>query len=309
MKANRPARDDAAGAETVGAILLFGLFVTVIAYLNVTAVPDAGLKAEEAHYEDVLGALNALQASTEATATPSGVGATASGGFPLSPTRTAGQDFFSFFLAEPALASGEIAFLPDYGNVTVHHYRLGKSDAVVDVGSFTERLPVGRLTFDPHPVFRGAGVAQLEGGGVVTTEGDASSLRFAPPVSVTVSGSTTNVAVKARILNGTAQNAGGSTDIRVALDTEAATLTSPAKNNAQNVTFRLETSYGSAWGAYLNATATAAGLASGSGFETAVSRGTGEGGLDVVTWLVHGTGSGNDVRLTTGIAVHRVRLS
>ena len=50
-------RDEMAGAETVGAILLFGLFVAVITILNVTSVPAAGLAAEEQHHEDVLAAL------------------------------------------------------------------------------------------------------------------------------------------------------------------------------------------------------------------------------------------------------------
>lgn len=304
MKANRAARADEAGAETIGALILFAIFVATIAILNVTAVPSNGLAAEEEHFTSTLSALNGLQAEAE-SATQSG--ATVARSIELAPARSVAQDFFSFFLAAPARASGEILFEPNYGNLTVVHWRQGNPNSFVDLGSWTARLPVGRLTFDPHPIFRTEGLVQLENGGVVTTAPSASLMRYDPPVSVTVAGSNTLVNIQARVFNGTGNSVGGTAPVRIGLMTEASTLTSPASNNAHNLTLRLETDHGAAWGDYLNRTSTAAGLATGAQFFVNVQTGAASA-PDVVTWHVNGTSTGNDVRLTTGISVHRVTL-
>lgn len=306
-QAGEAGRADLAGAETLGALILFGLFVTVIALLNVTAVPDAGLAAEEAHHARVLDALGGLQAEAEAAANPASLGATLSRSVPLGPERDAGQDFFSFFLAEPSRSAGQLSFTHDYGNVTLSHTRQGVPGTVYDVGSPHARFPLGRLTFDPHPHFRPEGVLQWEGGALVATSPEGATLRHAPPVSVAVQGDTTHVSVKVRVLNGTAAELGGTSSVRVGLATEAATLVSPRADNADQVTLRLETAHGEAWGAWLNATSATAGLAAGE-YSTLVQRGAAPGGLDVVTWTVLGTGTGNDVRLTSGLAVQGVRL-
>lgn len=310
MKANHAFRDrpDEAGAETIGAIILFGIFVAVIAVMNVTAVPAAGLAAEETHHARVLEALGGLQAEAEAAGLPGNEGATVGRTLGLGPEQDAGQDFMSFFLATPARATGQLSFTPNYGAITLSHTRAAPPGAVYDIGSATAGFPMGRLTFDPHPVFREPGTLQLENGGLVLATGSAETMRFAPPVTVSVAGGTTHVTVKARALNGTDADVGGTAPLRVALETEAATLNSPAANNADQVVLKLATAHGPAWGAFLNETSTKGGL-SGAQFTTDVSMGTGADGLDVVTWTVAGTGSGNDVRLSSGIAVYRVTVS
>lgn len=309
MKANRRARtDELAGAETVGALVLFGLFVTLVALLNVTAVPNAGRAAEEAHWDATIAILGGLQSEAEAASAPSAVGATVGRVLSLGPEVDPGEDFFSFFLATPARAAGQLTFTPDYGNITLTHTRQSPPGTVVDIGSTTARFPLGRVTFDPHPNFRSEGLLQLENGALLTTTSSSATLRFDPPVTVGVSGGTTYLTVKARVFNGTAQDLGGTAPVRLHLATEAATLTSPAANNADQVVLRLETSYGSAWGAYLNETATAGGLSGGTQHFVDVASDAGASGLDVVTWTVNGTATGNDVRLTTGLAIHGVSL-
>ena len=310
MKANRALRErpDEAGAETIGAIILFGIFVAVIAVMNVTAVPAAGLAAEETHYARVLESLGGLQAEAEAAGLPGNVGATVGRALSLGPEQDPGQDFMSFFLATPARATGQLSFTPNYGAMTLSHTRAAPAGTVYDIGSASAGFPMGRITFDPHPVFRQEGSVQLENGGLVVAHGAAETLRFTPPVTVSVAGGTTHVTVKARALNGTDFDVGGTAAVRVALQTEAATLNAPVANNADQVVLKLETAHGRAWGAFLNETSTRGGL-SGAQFTTDVSMGTGSGGLDVVTWTVMGTGSGNDVRLSSGIAVYGVTVS
>lgn len=305
MKANRRARrDELAGAEVIGALILFAIFVAVIALLNVTAVPNAGLAAEEQHYEATLSHLNGLQAEAESA---TAAGATVARSIELAPERSVGQDFFSFFLASPARSSGELLFEPDYGNLSVLHYRQGVPTAYYDLGAADERLPIGRIVFDPHSNFRGEGLVQLENGAVVTTSGATSSMRFDPPVAVSVAGDTTSVRILGRVLNGTGVSLGGTAPARIGLMTEASTLTSPNSNNAQNATIRIETRHGEAWGELLNRTSLGAGLTANTQFHVAVQRGAGEQ-ADVVTWIVNGTATGNDVRLSTGISVYRVTL-
>lgn len=303
MKANRRARHDEAGAEIIGALILFAIFVAVIAILNVTAVPNAGLASEEQHFQSTLAKLNGLQAEAEGATE---AGSTVAASIELAPDRSVGGDFFSFFLATPARSSGELTFEPDYGNLSIHHYRQGVPTPYYDLGAADKRLPVGRISFDQHPNFRGEGAVHLENGGVVTTNGPASAMRFDPPVSVSVAGDTTHVRILARVLNGTGASHGGTAPVRVSLATEASTLTQPVSNNAQNATLRLETDHGSAWGELLNRTSQAAGLTAGQ-YHVVVLVGVGTQ-PDVVRWVVNGTGAGNDVRLTSGIAVHRVSI-
>lgn len=301
-------RADLAGAETIGAILLFGVFVATIAALNVTAVPDAGLAAEQEHHTRALDAFNGLQADAETIAAPGSQGATVARSLPLAPEADTGRDFFSFFLARPAKAAGEVAFVADYGNLTVSHRVAGQAATVYDVGGPASRVPVGRLAFDPHPMFRNAGIVQLEQGAVVVTDLAGESVRHSPAVSVTMTGTTTHVSVLGRVLNGTDATLGGTGALRLRLVAESATVASPAHPNAESVTLRLETAHGRAWGDELNATSSRAGLVAGTGYETTVSRGAAPGGLDVVAWTVHGVGDGNDVRLTTGLAIFEVKL-
>ena len=312
MKANRSARsalgDEAAGAETVGALILFGIFVGTIAFLNVTAVPQAGLESEELHYLGVLSALNGLQASAE-SATIGGVGSSVSQSLTLGPTQTSGSDFFSFFVATPAQASGELVFNASYGSITVFHTVSGSTTRIYDVGGAAGGLPMGSLVFDPHAIFRPTGIVSLEDGALITTDGSTQTLRYAPPISVSQSGSTTYLTNKSRVLNGTSAAIGGTGPARASFSTEATTLVAPSAANADSATLLVETSYGSAWGSYLNATSVSAGLASGAGFVTTVSQDTGTNGLDVVTWTVTGTGTGNDLRFTTGLSILGVRLS
>lgn len=309
MKANRAARarpDDVAGAEIIGALILFAIFVATIALLNVTAVPSSGLSAEEDHYESTLNALNGLQAEAEGA---SDVGATVGRSIELAPSRNVGQDFFSFFLATPARASGELSFEPDYGNLSVVHHRNGNPADFYDLGSATERLPLGRMSFDPHPIFRDAGIVQLENGGVITTNAaGVGSMRFDPPISVSIQGSTTMVTIQARLLNGTGVSLGGTAPVRLGFRTEAATLSTPASNNAKDFTFHVETDHGSAWGEYLNISSAAAGLTAGTQSYVGVVMGSGAA-ADHVTWIVNGTASGNDILLTTGVAVYDVTVS
>ena len=312
MKANRMARlrrDEVAGAETVGALILFGLFVTVIALLNVTAVPDAGLAAEEEHHQRVLDTLGGLQAEAEAASLPTSTGATVSRALALAPERDVGSDFFSLFLAKPARAAGQVTFASEYGNVTLSHTRNAAPGALYDVGTPDAKFPLGRVTFDPHPNFRQPGLVQLENGAVVTTTPDAETLRQTPAISLSVQGGVTHLTVKVRVFNGSAQDLGGTSGVRVGLETEAATLHSPVSPNANQVVLRLETAHGRAWGAFLNETATEGGL-TGAQFSTVVSMGTAPEGLDVVAWTVSGTGVGgqNDIRLTSGLAILGVRL-
>ena len=309
MKANRSFRaQDEAGAETIGALILFGIFVAVIAVMNVTAVPAAGLAAEETHHARVVEALGALQAEAEAAGLPGNVGATVGRALALGPEQDAGGDFMSFFLATPARATGQLSFTPHYGSITLSHTRAAPPGTVYDIGSATAGFPLGRITFDPHPVFRAPGTVQLENGGLVLASEAGETMRFAPPVTVSVAGGTTHVTVKARALNGTDADVGGTAPVRVALQTEAATLNAPVSNNADQVVLKLETGHGPAWGAFLNETSTTGGLSAGQ-FTTHVSMGTASGGLDAVTWTVLGTGSGNDVRLSSGIAVYGVKVS
>ena len=300
--------EERASAQTVGALILFGLFVTVIALLNVTSVPDAGLAAEEQHHARVLDALGGLQSEAEAASLPTSVGATVSRTLPLAPERDAGGDFFSLFLAQPAQATGQLTFTAGYGNVTLSHTRDGVAGTLYDVGTPDAPFPLGRLRFDPHPNFRAPGLVDLENGAVVTTTDESATLRHAPPVSVSVQGGVTQVTVKVRVFNGTAADLGGTASVRLGLETEAATLNSPVNPNADQVTLRLETEHGSAWGAHLNETATRGGLATSAQFATSVQRDAAPGGLDVVTWTVYGTGTGNDIKLTSGIGILGVRL-
>lgn len=311
MKADRRfIEDDLAGPEVIGAIILFGLFVTTIAVLNATSVPAAGLAAEEEHYMRALATLNALQTEAESAGIPGNAGATVARSLEMGPERSTPKDFVSYFMATPASASGEVQLVPNYGNVTVSHLKSGNPNAVYDVGAPDDAFPVGRLTFDPHPIFRGEGVVQLENGGIVATSGT-TALRYAPPITVSVNGGSTLVAIKVRVQNGSIVDIGGGAPVRVSFASEAATLNQPASDNARSVTYRMETAYGSAWGAYLNATSTAGGLAAGSGYTTSVQRAAAPGGLDVVTWTVEGLSAGatNDVRLTTGVAIYRVTVS
>lgn len=322
MRANRAARwkrDEQAGPEVIGALILFGLFVTTIAMLNITAVPAAGLAAEEEHIRTVLDNLNGLQLAGENGATPSNVGATGGVALSLAPARDVGQDFFSFFLAQPAQATGELTFERDYGNLSLYHYQGGGGGLITyDIGAASTGVTVGRITFDPNPVFRDEGIFQLENGGIVSTESGASSMRFAPPVTVTVDSlGITHVAIKARIFNGTDLSIGGSTSVRVALLTEAATLYAPTSENANSTFLRLETAHGPAWASYFNTTSQTAGLSAWDGlgtelgYTTSVAMGAGADGADVVTWRVYGIDSSattRDIRLTSGIAVFGVSV-
>lgn len=293
-----------AGAETIGALLLFGLFVVTIASLNVTAVPDAGLAAEQAHHARALNALADLQADAESIARTEG--GTAAKSLPLAPEPVARQDFFSYFLARPARATGEASFVADHGNLTLSHVVTGVATPVYDIGGANARVPLGRLTFDPKPVFRNEGVLRLEGGAVLATDLAGEGVRASPPITVAVNGHVTDVSVLGRVLNGTDATHGGTGELRLRLTTQASTLSAPALPNAESVTLRLETTHGRAWGDHLNATARQAGLPAGTGYQTTVARGAAPGGLDVVTWTVFGLGTGNDVRLTSGLAVQKV---
>jgi hypothetical protein len=311
MKASRAARlQDQAGAEVVGALILFGLFVTIIALLNITAVPAAGLGAENDHYAKTLSDLNALQSEAEAAALPGNVGATLGRSIDLGPATSTPKDFFSYFLATPAQASGELSLAVNWGNVTVSHTTNG-GQTVVDVGNANAAFPYGRLTFDPHPNFRPPGVIQWEDGGIVTTAPGTQTMRFSPPVTVSTAGSDTVVGVRVRVLNGTDLDIGGVAPVRLTLVSEAVTLDAPASDNARSVTLRLETSNGPAWGAYLNATSAAANATGIVHWSTTVQAGAAPGGLDVVTWTISGqsNGSANDVRLTTALAVYKVSVS
>lgn len=310
-RTNAPSRGpgrDAAGAEVIGALILFGVFVTTIALLNITAVPDAGLANEEEHYERTLSALNGIQSEAETAAIPGNLGATVARSLDLAPPRTVGQDFFSFFLATPARASGELTFEPDHGNLSVLHHRQGNPGTFYDIGGESVRFPLGRLRFDPHPVFRAEGVIDLEDGGVVTTAGGAESMRFDPPIAVDVASGTTYLSIKARVLNGTPMSIGGVAPVRTLLTTEAATLLAPTSNNAVDVTMRLNTTHGDAWSSFLARISAAAGLTSGTQYYVGVDEGAGSA-LDRVTWMVNGTATGNDIRLTTGLAVYTVAVS
>jgi hypothetical protein len=303
VKPERACASDGAAAEIVGALILFGIFVATIAILNVTAVPQSGASAEANHNADVLQTLNNLQASEESIAQPTSVGAVASAAVQLSPTLTPGRDFMSYFLATPAAAPGEIRFEGAYGNLTLSHTIAGGSAPIVDVGSLSGPLPTGRFVFDPHPIFTTPITEALEDGAVLTTDTSSQTVRFAPPISVKVASGSTAISVLARVYNGTGGDFGGTTTVRVALTTQVATLTNPTTNDANGVTLRLETSYGSAWGAWLNATSVAAGLPS---YTTTVTHPAGK--LDVVTWTVT-SGATNGIRLTSGLAVYGVTMS
>ena len=309
MKACHPARDDAAGAETVGALILFGIFVATLAYLNVTAVPQAGLENEERHFTETLASLNALQASAEAATLPGGVGTSVSQAISLGPTITSGSDFFGHLIATPAQAAGELTYNASYGNIRVYHTVDGSAALIYDAGSAASGVPLGQIAFDPHPNFRRDGIVSLENGALITTDGESETLRYAPPVSVSQSAGISQVTIKTRILNGTSGVIGGTGAARISLATEATTLTAPTAPNADSVTMRVETRHGNAWGDYLNTTSAAAGMVSGVGYVTLVENGAAPGGLDVVTWTFRGIGAGNDVRLTTGLSIMRVVLS
>lgn len=308
MKANRAAREQLAGAEVVGALILFGIFIATIALLNVTAVPNAGRAAEEEHFERTLSALNGLQSEAETAGLPGNTGSTVARSLDLSPTRSVGQDFFSFFLATPARASGELTFEPTYGNFSVSHTKSGAPKVFYDIGNDSERFPLGRLSFDPHPNFRDPGTIELENAAVVTTDDTSSAMRFDPPIAVSVDGATTLVAIKARVLAGTDFSIGGNAPVRTLLTTEAATLASPASPNAESVTMRISTDQGVAWEELLARISEDAGLSEGTEYSVSLDLDA-DDGLDRVTWTVEGTGSGNDIALTTGLAVYGVALS
>lgn len=315
MKANRRFRtrfqtDDDGGPEIVGAIILFGIFVGVIAFLNATAVPNAGLAAEQEHYDKVLSDLNTLQSQAEVASIPGSIGATIAQSVALGPSHESAKDFFSYFLAEPALASGELALTANHGNVTLTHHHSGSPNPITDLGSTTAQFPYGKLSFDPHPIFRQPTQVQLELGGLLATSGDGENMRYAPPITVSTSGGDTFVTINIRVLNGTDFDVGGVAPVRLSLATEAATLASTSAPNARDATLRIETQFGPAWGRYLNSTSETAGLTAGTGFVTTVVGGQGAA-LDVVTWTVYGLsgGNSNDVRLTTGLAIFRVSAS
>lgn len=310
MKANRAARHDEGGAEIIGALLLFGIFVSTIAILNVTAVPNAGRAAEQEHFERTLSTLNGLQSEAETAGLPGNAGSTVARSVDLAPARSVGQDFFSFFLATPARASGELTFERDYGNLSVFH--LEKDDVGVkhfDIGSDTGRFPLGRLVFDPHPVFREPGAIQLENAAIVSSGEGGAAMRFDPPLSVSVVDKNTTVAIKARVLNGTDFSIGGNAPVRALLTTEAATLASPSDLNAYSVTMRITTDYGDAWEEMLDRISQDAGLVDGAEYTVEVDA---VGDQDRVTWTLHGKQAAtnvNDVRLTTGLAVYAVSIS
>lgn len=311
----RALREDDGVAQVVGAILLFGIFVGIIAFLNVTAVPQAGLAAEEQHLLDVLDELNALQLDAEGAGGPDDVGATVGRALRLSPSHDVGQDFMSFFLAQPARATGEVSFDRDYGAITLHHHA-GNARAHWDIGSAAESLPLGRVTFDQNSVFRTSASYHLETGALIADDGGAPRVRFSPPVLVTSDGEDTTVVVKARVLNGTEGSIGGTTTVRLGLVTEAATLVAPDRPNANSTTLRLHTAHGSAWGAYLNETSLDAGLRPWTGgaevgYHTTVLKGGGKDGLDQVEWRVFGKNaneSKRDVRLVSGLAVYTLSM-
>lgn len=300
--------DEDAGAETVSALILFGLFVTVIAFLNVESVPAAGYAQEAALFDEAVEAVSALVATAESAGVPGMEGTSTARIVPLKPHRDVGQDFFSLFMAVPAVSTGELTFVQDHGDVRVTHTPSGGSE-VVDVGSVTTPLPFGRLRFDPHPIYRDAGVVDVALGGVVTTDGDPEVMRFAPPFDVTVENGVTTVTATPRILTGTPVSIGGGASARVSLTTESATVVTPPDANAARVDVRIETAHGVAWAAHFRSVSEAAGLDEATS-EFAVTRaaGAGSGGLDVVTWTVYGEGSGNDVRLITGSVVHTIRI-
>lgn len=299
---------DAAASETIAAIILFGLFVTTITVLNVTAVPKAGLAQEEELHQRVLDAMNAIQADAEAAGAPSGTGTTVARSIPLSPSRRVGEDFMSYFTAEPARAAGQIVFQADYANVHLSHYVDGSVTRIMDAGSLTSRLPLGRVTFDPHPVFRHEGVVRLEGGAVITTDSDAETIRFAPPFSVSQNDGVTTVTAKIRLLTGTDVSASGLTSARASLLTLTATLTVPPAANAERVILVVETEHGRAWAEHLDGACDEAGLDDAECDAVLVVDG-GAGDLDEVTWTVLGTGSGNDVRLVSGVAAYEVTIT
>lgn len=321
MRANAKARADDAGAEIIGALILFAIFVATIAILNVTAVPNSGLAAEEEHYESVLSDLNGLQAEAEAAVSP---GATVARSLELAPERSVAQDFFSFFLAAPARSSGELTFEPDYGDLSVSHTRDTGGGPVVtynDLSGPGEELPLGRLVFDPHSNFRGEGRIELENGGVVSIDGSAGSMRFDPPIRLSTTGGTTLVTVQARVLNGTPVSLGGLAPVRLGFVTEASTLTESATPNANDVEVVLKTLHGDAWSEYLDRISDAA-LCSAADvtaalpgctvaqYELVLVEGAG-GALDTLTWTIHGkaTDDSDDIRLATGISVQRVVIS
>ncbi|MHB8605610.1 MAG: hypothetical protein ACYDCK_10190 [Thermoplasmatota archaeon] len=300
-------RRDAAASEVVGAIILFAIFIGTLAILNLTAVPNAGKNAEQQHAGAVLTDLNGLQASGEGIAVPSAVGAGVARSIALAPAAPPGGDMMSFFLATPATAAGELSFVADYGNLTLTH--TAGAATVTDIGNAAVRFPIGRILFDPHNYFASPGTDVLENGAVLTTAPGSETLRFAPSISVKVAGATTDVTVLARVLNGSSLDIGGTTSVRVAFTTESASISAPVAPNAGRVVLRLETSFGPAWSDYFNATSTSAGLVYGAGFTTTLARGAAPGGLDVVTWTIDGTGSGTDIRLTSGLSVFRVGLT
>lgn len=307
--------DEQAGAETVGALILFGIFVMTIAFLNLTAVPQAGLAAEEEHVRRLLDDMNALQVEAEAAALPESEGATVGASLPLSPDRSVGSDFFSYFLADPARAAGEVTFVQDYGNLTLTHHQ-GMGPVRVDIGSPSAQFPMGRLRLDPHSIYRSDGVLQLENGALVTTDGGSGTLRFSPPVTARNDSGTILLTVKARILNGTDASVGGASIVRVGLITEAATLVSTSAPNARNATLRLETEHGAAWASFLADVAEGVGLMPWTagpevGYELVLQEGAAPGGLDVVTWRVFGASgaAANDIALSYGVGIYTVTLS
>jgi hypothetical protein len=303
--------NDKAGAEVVGALILFGVFVATIAILNVTAVPNAGRATEHEHYEQTLAALNALQAEAETAGLPGAVGSTVARSIDLAPPRSVGQDFFSYFMATPARASGELTFEPDYGNILVQHTKAGSGTQLNDVGAPGEEFPVGKLTFDPHPIFGEPSLVQLENAGVVTGESGAAAMRFDPPISVVYDADTqiTNVSIKVRVLAGDSFSIGGIAPVRATLRTEAATLQSPVNPNAATATMTLETEHGVAWQEFLERASAPLDAAGVDRYDVVLEEDV-DGDVDRVTWTILGEAdTGNDIRLATALAIYDVSVS
>lgn len=309
MKANRAARsgrEDDASAQVIGALILFGLFVTTIAFLNVYAVPRSGLAAETEHYDRVAAAMSGLQAEAEAAALPSTIGASVARSLDLAPAPVVAKDFISFFMASPARSAGEIRFDPSYGSIRLNHSAYNSTTPstptnVTDVGNATVAFPIGRLVFDPHSNFRGATTLAWENGGIVETGASTPAMRFAPPITLARDPADPSariaLAIHTRVLNGSSFDVGGGAPVRVQLVTEAATLTTPATPNAESVTLRIETENAAAWDAYLRD------LCEG---VTTCSLTTTQ---SLVEWTVEGplaSGAGNDISLSVGLAIFRV---
>ncbi len=302
------AASDAAVSNVIGAILLFGILAGALVVLNITTVPAMGYANENAHFEDVLGRFGDLQARAASASGGTGAGAAVAGAIPLGPPETRGHDIWDAFLATPARASGNLRFDPAYGNITLTHTRNGSAVPVADAGGAAVRFPMGRILFEPNDHFRHESSLTYEAGAVLSTDLGVSVIRFAPAITVNMSGGIVDVAIDTQALTGAGTAVGGVTPARLGLVPAGAARTDVASPNADEVTLRMETGHGAAWGKFLNATADNAGLMAGSGYTTTVSRGTGSGGIDIVTWTVSGVGTGNDIRLRAGVAFFRVSV-